>query len=128
MPSSPAGRAHAWHLYTASVPDPTRACPAVTATNKPSTIAWTLSRQSALLVRQWDDATFVFDSFSGRTHYLNGSAAEILALVAEKPLPLAETDAALLQEFAPANPEAFIAASHRVLELLETLGLVTRSA
>lgn len=97
-------------------------------TDKPSSMAWTLSQQSKLSVRQWDDATFVFDSFSGRTHYLNGSAAEILALIAEQPLPLAATDAALLREFAPADPEAFLAASRRVLELLETLGLVTRNA
>lgn len=88
-------------------------------------MAWTLTQHAILSVRQWDDATFVFDSFSGRTHYLNGSAAEILALISEQPLPLAETDAALLREFAPADPEAFLAASRRVLELLEHLGLVT---
>lgn len=89
-------------------------------------MAWTLSQHTSLAVRQWDDATFVFDSFSGRTHYLNGSAAEILALIAEKPLPVEDTETALLREFAPADAEAFLEASGRVLELLEHLGLVTR--
>ncbi|MEN9726959.1 MAG: hypothetical protein RL434_1325 [Pseudomonadota bacterium] len=91
-------------------------------------MAWTITQHATLSVRQWDDATFVYDSFSGRTHYLNGSAAEILALIAEQPLPLADTDTALLREFAPSEPEAFLAASRRVLELLEHLGLVTRHA
>ena len=100
----------------------------MTVIDEPSPVAWTLTQHAILSVRQWDDATFVFDSFSGRTHYLNGSAAEILALISEQPLPLAETDAALLREFAPADPEAFLAASRRVLELLEHLGLVTRRA
>lgn len=128
MPLSRAGPARAWLRSTASVPEAPRVQPAVTAIGGEAELAWTLNPQTALNVRQWDDATFVFDSFSGRTHYLNGSAAEILALIADQPLPLDETDAALLREFAPSDPDAFLQASRRVLELLEQLGLVTRNA
>lgn len=90
--------------------------------------AWALRPGNTLAFRQWDDATFVFDAFSGRTHYLNGTAAEILALISEAPLPTAEADARLLKEFAPDDPAAFLEAATRVLELLEQLALVTRGA
>ncbi len=89
-----------------------------------SSAIWAAPRYSEFVFRHWQGASFVFDPASGRTHYLNEAAAEILDKVAEEPRSTAALLEAMVAEHPIDDPEAFRDAGRRLLTLLDQLGLI----
>ncbi len=102
---------------TASVPP--RAAASIGAS-----VVWAAPRYPEFVFHHWESASFVFDPASGRTHYLNEAAAEILEKVAEEPRSTAALLEAMIAEHPIDDPDAFRDAGRRLLTLLDQLGLI----
>lgn len=88
---------------------------------------WSAPRFPDFEFRHWQGATFVFDPASGRTHYLNEAAAEILMRLAEAPGSTDSLLEAMLGDHPSDDPAAFLDAGRRVLVLLDQLGLIVET-
>lgn len=89
---------------------------------------WHAPRYTEFAFRHWQGATFVFDPASGRTHYLNDAAAEILDRLAEAPCSAGALLESMLTDHPSDEPEAFGEATQRVITLLDQLGLIREVA
>lgn len=76
-----------------------------------------------LLVRTWDEESFVFNPASGETHLLNESALALLELLHQQPCTLDE----LLNELGEVSHEQ-APALRQHLQQLELIGLLRRRA
>lgn len=76
-----------------------------------------------LLMRTWDDETFVFNPASGHTHLLNGVAVELLRLLHEQPRSSEQLAAELGDPALQQLPEL-----QQQLHQLALIGLLCRQA
>lgn len=96
--------------------------------NAAEPVVWHAPRYPEFAFRHWQGATFAFDPASGRTHYLNDAAAEILGRLAEAPCSTSTLLEAMLADHPSDDPRAFREAAQRVITLLDQLGLIREIA
>jgi PqqD family protein of HPr-rel-A system len=86
---------------------------------------WELKLKLPLMMRQWDEAQFIFDPASGQTHYFNTTCAEIIQLLKTHPRQsIDELYRRVLAEHAIEEDPEFEKALRDIIVLLERLGVV----
>jgi PqqD family protein of HPr-rel-A system len=79
---------------------------------------------AGLRVREFDDDAVVFEPMSWEAHLLNPAARAVLTLLLERPRTEDEVAAFLADALQPAERAEAAAHAHRLLDELQSLGVV----
>lgn len=89
---------------------------------------WTTLASDALYWENWDEQHAVFDSLSGETHLLPDLTADVLRKLSERACSARQLAEAICAQMDESCEESFVMEITRLLQQLQAVGLVEKSA